>query len=848
VLRCRQYCTCTGAVLSNLLLVLAGCGAHWEFADSLQPAGSDPVLTLASPAADSAWVAGSVIPVLGTVDAVGDVQIELSSEVAGVLATFRLADDAPLDTTATLRTVGADVLTVLATDDQGRTAEVAVAVTITPATFPSTPVVQIAPETPGPGDALLATILEESVDPEGDPLSYSWSWTVDGVDAGLVGPDVAVDQVAAGQTWAVAVVATDGSSISEAAIDSVLIAPAVVVSIAPTAPVTGDTLSCSHDMAEAVTFSWTVDGVDAGVTTDTLEGVRRDQVVACIVTGESGRVAQAEVTIGNAPPTAPGVSFVREVVPGAPAVCTAAGSIDLEDDLVSYTWAWSVDGVVTADTDDTYDTAGLDVGAELMCVATPDDGLDLGPGAAASTLLIAPSAGDLYASDAWIVLAGSVAGASFGKSVDASADLDGDGLPELLVGAPVGEGSSKGAVYLYTSSTLVAGLDRLDTDADASWVGRNVGDALGGARGVEGVGDLDSDGIGDLVVSASGNDDGGADAGSVYVLYGGGTWTAGGDITNDADARLRGSAGDWLGTRLAGGDLDGDGLSDLAAGGPYNDLGGNKAGVVAVYLGDAARMAGGWNLDYADATVIGSAAESELGYSVDISADADGDGYGELVVGAFADDTNAGNAGAAGAITGSAVLGQVAWKDVAWLVVNGDGASGRFGYDVAAAGDLDGDGLGDLLFGEYLSDTGGSDAGRVAVMYGGAGRYEVIDAHDADRLIVGASAGGQLGSVLAGLGDWDDDGLDDFIVGAPRADDNGESAGYAGIYRGADEASWSTTASMRVLGDAAGDWLGDELSGGFDLDGDAYMDVALGAQQADPVASGGGAVYVFKGP
>ncbi len=947
-----------------LLPSLAACGARWEPIESAANPSAPPDVYVTDPTLGSTWSAGVDMPVRAVIaDDVDDAEslvVEIRSDLEGVVATPVLRPDGALDADIALTTPGVHVLTIAAVDTDGNEGTDTVTVRVVEGSFPSQPVVTVAPSAPVAGDTLDATLLEPSVDPEGDPLTYIWSWTVDGVDAGVVTPTVDGARVADGETWAVTVYATDGTSVSPTATRAVSIGAPVdvgVVEVLPGAPVTGETLTCAHAPLVTddgsplpVSYAWTIDGLGAGERTVTLPGdrvVRGDQIactllvedgsgraydaapvqvgnalpvasaptitpadadaaslltcrigaatdpegdpvttalrwlvdgvdvgtgatlggvfsrgdaVACEITpsdpyGAGPTVASAATVIGNAPPGAPAVAITPDlVVTGSVATCGVTGAaVDPDGDSVTYTFGWEVDGVARAETGAAFSASGLSDGAEVTCVATPTDGTESGAPGTATVTLGVPSSGDFGTAEAWITITGSSTSAAFGKAVDTLADLDGDSLPELLVSAPRGNGSTKGAVYLFTSTTLGLGTALTDADADAWWVGHAADDNLGGGRGVVGIGDHDGDGVGDLAVAAPINDDAGSAAGAVYLLYGGEAWTAGGDIQNDSDARMRGATGDWLGVRMAGGDLDGDGLDDLAVTAPYNDLRASKAGVAAVYYGDAGRLSGTLALSDADALVTGALLNTELGWSLDISEDADGDGYGELLVGVFYDDTNATDAGAAAAISGDALGGQETFLDAAWLVVYGLGSGARMGYDVGGVGDVDGDGLADLAFGAYFADDVdiGADAGETRLFYGVSGLTATVDADAADASFFGATAGEQFGSTLTSAGDWDGDGLADMLFGAPRSGVTGAEAGYARLYLGREASGWSAAGaspSVGFTGGAAGDWLSDELAGGLDVNADGYSDIALGAQAADVGASGGGAVYVFIGP
>ncbi|MFZ5481185.1 MAG: hypothetical protein ACOZNI_30785 [Myxococcota bacterium] len=945
------------------LVALAACSSKWEPVDSGPTGPNPPEVYLTEPGLGTTWSVEDAIPVRAIVtddlDDPASLVVEIRSDLQGVVATPTLTDDGQLDTTVTLD-VGTHQLVIAAFDSLSNEGTDDTTIRVTDAGQPTQPAVDVEPSAPVTGDTLTATILVESTDPEGDALTYEWSWTVDGVDAGLDGTEVAGALVSAGETWEVTVVATDGTNTSAPATRSVVVGNAPpdpgTPYVTPEAPAPGDDLTCNHadpvdpeGDAFTVAYAWIVDGaqvgeagpvlagdtlergdavycrvlVDDGVVTEydsdpvwignappsvvavtvtptaatesttltcaasgasdpdgdaitlayrwVVDGVTggtgtrldgasfsRGDAVACEVTPSDAyaagdTVTSATITVDNSAPTAPSVSFVRtDLVPGVDAECVVVReSDDADGDAIVYEWSWEVDGVPSSVTTSTFDTSTLDPGDVLTCLATPDDGYDFGSPGSADLPLGEPTAGDVGLADAFATVTGSSASGQFGKAVDVVDDIDGDGLAELVIGAPRGDGATYGAAYVFTAADLAVGGDLTDADATWSWVGHTAGDYLGATRGVAGAGDVDGDGIGDVLVSAPWEDTAGTDAGLAYLLYGGEAWTAGADVYDDAAARLTGVTGDWFGARMAAGDLDGDGISDLVLTGPYNDLGGSKAGVLAMFEGDDVRLSGTLAVTSADARVTGAVAGTELGWSLDVLGDMDGDGYNDVAVGIFYDDTNAADAGAAAVISGRDLAGQDTFEDVAFLIVRGLAAGDRFGYDVAGVGDVDGDGLEDVLLGGYLSDEAGTDAGSAALFFGAAGMNREVDADAADASFTGDAAGDQYGSWMSAAGDFDADGIADFLVGGPRSAAGGPSAsGAAYLYLGENASTWDTspTYDVRVLGTTADDWAGDEGVGGFDLTGDGYADFALGAQGADLGASGGGAVFLFTGP
>jgi hypothetical protein len=222
----------------------------------------------------------------------------------------------------------------------------------------------------------------------------------------------------------------------------------------------------------------------------------------------------------------------------------------------------------------------------------------------------------------------------------------------------------------------------------------------------------------------------------------------------------------------------------------------------------------------------GAAAQDQLGWSVRGAGDVDGDGFDDLIAGAYGDDTRGANAGAVQVFSG---------RDGSLLYrIQGDAAGDRFGAFVAAAGDVDGDGFADLLVGAPRADANGVDSGLARVYSGRTGSV----LHD----LSGDAAGDQFGTGVAGLGDVDGDGHDDFAVGAPLEDDGGPDAGSVRVFSG------RTGAVLRtLLGDGPGDRFGFSVAGPGDVDGDGFADVLVGAYLDDDSGFDSGSAKLFSG-
>ena len=400
-----------------------------------------------------------------------------------------------------------------------------------------------------------------------------------------------------------------------------------------------------------------------------------------------------------------------------------------------------------------------------LAVGAPDQDQDGLTGAGSVAILSGPWVGDRGLEEALVRIHGEAASMGLGAALLTLQDLDGDDASELAVSGPGGAGG----VWLL-SSALRGPL--LLSDALASYEGERDGDAAGGA--LAGGGDMDGDGGPDLLIGAARWPALG-DYGAIYLVTAEPRLSL--DLA-DATARWEGErTGDDAGAALGAGDLDGDGQMDAAMGAPGLDGGGRDSGGVMVILGGAS----GGSLADADGRWLGEAASDQAGAAV-VIVDLDGDGLGELAVGAPAEGSAGADAGAVYLLDTTTGSGSLA-SARALLLGEDDGCEA--GTSLAAAGDTNADGLDELLIGQPGCHAGAPGFGSAAVVRGTFSELSgTLDLEDAAVRWTGTASGERAGESLAGAGDIDGDGRSDLLIGAPESDDARSGAGLGYLVYG----------------------------------------------------------------
>jgi hypothetical protein len=313
------------------------------------------------------------------------------------------------------------------------------------------------------------------------------------------------------------------------------------------------------------------------------------------------------------------------------------------------------------------------------------------------------------------------------------------------------------------------------------------GDAFGSA--VTGIGDLNGDTILDIAVGAPGDDDGGVDRGAVWVLF----LNQDGTVQNEAkisatdgnfDADL--DDGDRFGASLAVlGDLDGDGIADLAVGAPGDDDGEVDAGAVWIlFMNSNGTVRTEQKIAFDSGSLEALLRSGDAFGSAIANLDTlNSDTVPDIVVGAPGDDDGGVDAGAVWVLYLASNGRVIDEHKISPLESDFEGAiqpGDEFGYALANAGDVDNDGISDLLAGTPGDDDGGTDSGAAWLLFPGSdGKVNGVQKLSPLEGMLGASltAGDRFGSAVAGIGNLDRQRATDLAVGAPFADDGGTDTG-----------------------------------------------------------------------
>ena len=437
----------------------------------------------------------------------------------------------------------------------------------------------------------------------------------------------------------------------------------------------------------------------------------------------------------------------------------------------------------------------------------------------------------LFEVTADIVFNGSYEGDNLGASVAVVGDVNGDGIGDIAVGVPnydAGFGN-EGAVYIFFGGAMV------NTTPDVKVIGENSWDNFG--TSVSGGVDFNMDGYDDVIVGSPGADSGGLSTnGKVYIFFGGKPMDTGPDITFMGQ-----SNSSELGKTVAGaGDLNNDGAGDYVVGAPGY---GEAVGEVTVSYGRAYVLLGSATPDGTPDLTMQGLVACNLGVTVAGLGDVNNDGYDDFAVATTQSDIGGKDSGRVEVFYGGTVVD--ATHDVDLVGRTGE----MLGAVIAGAGDINGDGYGDVLVQAQKYKMDGFYAGAVYMFMGGGPMNNA-----SDMLFIPGDSGGDFGSAIAALGDVNNDGRPDIAIGS---EGNTTSAAYMSgavfVYMGTGAGIGIDNVSDAVIsGEAAHDTFGCALAGlvpwkgALDTDKDSYTEFMVGAESSDAKVDKGGRAYLFR--
>lgn len=384
---------------------------------------------------------------------------------------------------------------------------------------------------------------------------------------------------------------------------------------------------------------------------------------------------------------------------------------------------------------------------------------------------------------------GEAAGDQFGWIARNIGDVDGDGVADVTTSAPTNSeaGAAAGKIYVYSSRT-----------GELIWSASGNEKAQLGL-GIEAAGDVNADGIPDVLAGAPGENKAYAYSGEDGAIL----LTLSGEADGDFYGRKVSDAGDW----------NDDGHADVLIGAPGNDENGEDAGSAYLYSGKDGSLLRTWR---------GEEAGDRFGSSAGGDRTAD---RGFIVVGA---------PGAGQQNTGSTYV-YTSLSDEPFFIIEADSTGAALGaMFVSVVGDINADSVPDI----YASDWSNSALGR------STGRIYVHSGADGSRLLklTGEAAGDGFGIGVADAGDVNKDGHDDLIIGAWQHSSAAPSGGKCYLYSGKDGALLQT-----YTGKVTGETLGFDATGMGDVDGDGAIDLLVTSAWSAVNGSRSGRVFIVSG-
>jgi uncharacterized repeat protein (TIGR01451 family) len=377
-----------------------------------------------------------------------------------------------------------------------------------------------------------------------------------------------------------------------------------------------------------------------------------------------------------------------------------------------------------------------------------------------------------------------------GIRVRPAGDVNGDGIDDLLVGNLTSSYGAGRAHLVFGSSEAWPQdfeLSSLNGVNGVTMIGEASNDGMG--RVLEGAGDINGDGVDDVILGASSSTpSSGAFAGRSYVVFGSSAGLPNPLLLSSLDGSngfvLEGEASsDRSGFSVAGiGDVNGDGIDDLSIGAPRNSENGFQSGRAYVVFGRQSSFPAVFGLGSVNGLngFLIEGISGDLGWVVSDAGDFNADGLADLIVTAPLATADMATAAGKAAIVFGSTLRFPSPFDLSTLdgsngvIINGALQFDQAGYAADVSGDVNGDGIDDVIIGSVRADPNGSESGRAFVVFGsGAGLTSPIELSGLDGTngfaLNGEDIDDRAGQSVAFAGDLNHDGIDDLVVGAPRA-------------------------------------------------------------------------------
>jgi hypothetical protein len=441
--------------------------------------------------------------------------------------------------------------------------------------------------------------------------------------------------------------------------------------------------------------------------------------------------------------------------------------------------------------------------------------------------------------------------------VSSAGDVNDDGIDDLIIGAPNANpnGSDSGASYVVFGNAV----PELDLNGIGGFVLNGIDADDRSGRVVSNAGDVNGDGLDDLIIGAYKADPNSrTSAGESYVVFGN---SIGFSRALDLSS-LNGSNGfvingispqDFSGYSVSSaGDLNDDGIDDLIIGAHRADSNGRGSGASYVVFGQSSGFSSSLNLSSLNGSngfaINGSGGEYS-GFSVSSAGDINGDGIDDIAIAigsanALGDSASSGLVyvvfGQSGGFSSPPSLSSLNGSNGFAIDFNSFGAGGRL---VDSAGDVNGDGIDDLIIGSFVASPNGRVfSGRTHVVFGQSSPFSTtlnLSSLDGSNgfSIDGIDAQDRLGHSISGAGDFNGDGIDDIIIGAPYGDPNGRDSGESYVVFG-QSSGFSSALNLSSLngnngfvinGSNASRRAGFSVSGGGDVNGDGLDDLIIGS-------------------